>query len=196
MDATIVKEDQKSTPWDKPINEKACDKLGDELSKVRDNAKPYATPIINYLIERCMEDTGMAEDVMQDHKTWGKCFEFIKTKARKKAVAGCACIEDQVVYEWAEDYYHKDDKAEEEKKTQKEAKAKKKAEAKKKAADAKKIDIENRALTGLEHPDIKEKVKAEKAALQKEKQPPAKKEDPEQLEGQMDIFQWLGGQQA
>ncbi len=184
---------------EKPINEKACDKLYDELDQVKDNVKPYANPIINYLIDRCTEDSGLSEDVMQDHKTWKKCFEYVKNKAKKKAVNGCACIEDHVVFEWAEDYYHKDDKAEEEKK----AKAEKKRKEK---------DTANRVLTGLESPDEKEKILKAKEQLKKDKEKPVKKEKtlPEketpgkqepkgqqakankgQLPGQMDLFSWL-----
>lgn len=34
-----------------------------------------------------------------------KCFEYIKSQARKKAVSGCAMVEDSVVFNWARDYY-------------------------------------------------------------------------------------------
>ena len=33
------------------------------------------------------------------------CFKYITSEARKKAVSGCAMIEDSVVYKWARDYY-------------------------------------------------------------------------------------------
>ena len=34
-----------------------------------------------------------------------KCFEYIKSQARKKAVGGCAMVEDSLVFNWARDYY-------------------------------------------------------------------------------------------
>lgn len=34
-----------------------------------------------------------------------KCFEYIKSQARKKAVSGCAMVEYNVVFNWARDYY-------------------------------------------------------------------------------------------
>lgn len=34
-----------------------------------------------------------------------KCFEYIRSQARKKAVGGCAMVEDSVVFNWARDYF-------------------------------------------------------------------------------------------
>ena len=36
-------------------------------------------------------------------------WEYIKSEARKQAKNGCACIEDNQVYEWAVHYYDEDD---------------------------------------------------------------------------------------
>lgn len=33
------------------------------------------------------------------------CFIYIKDKAKKKAVNGCAMVEDSLVFKWARDYY-------------------------------------------------------------------------------------------
>ena len=33
------------------------------------------------------------------------CYEYVKAQAKKQAVAGCAMIEDAVVYGWAHHYY-------------------------------------------------------------------------------------------
>lgn len=56
------------------------------------------------MIRRCKEDAGFAQDVLTASRTWNSCFGYIKDKARKEASAGVACIEDRIVYEWAEDY--------------------------------------------------------------------------------------------
>lgn len=115
--------------------EKAKEKLENELSKAKGNG--YAEPIIAHLLERIKDSESLAEDVLQEHKTWTKCFEFIKNQAKRMQKNGCAVVRDDVVFEWAEDYYHKDDKAEEEEKAKKEAEKKKKeAEKKKKEASA------------------------------------------------------------
>ena len=113
--------------------------MEEELKQAKD--KDFADPIITHLLKRCEEDPGMAEDVAQAHKTWSKCFKYIQDQARKRAKGNCAAIRDDVVYEWAEDYFRLDDKALEEKKEKerKEQEAKRKAEAAKK-----KLDPENR----------------------------------------------------
>ena len=96
------------------FKEKACEKLRGELKKADD--KQFADPVIGYLMKRCEEDAGLAQDVTQEHKTWKKCMKYIFDQARKQAKGNQAAVRYDVVYEWAEDYYHKDDKAEEERK--------------------------------------------------------------------------------
>ena len=81
--------------------------------------KSFADPIIKYLMGRCEEDKGLSEDILQKHKTWEKCLSYVYSLARKQANGNCAAVRDEVVYEWAEDYYHKDDKAEEAEKAKK-----------------------------------------------------------------------------
>lgn len=52
----------------------------ERLGGVEKPAKCFAIvvdPIITYLLKRCEEDQGLAEDVMQDGKTWNKCFDYI-----------------------------------------------------------------------------------------------------------------------
>ena len=93
----------------------AVTKLQEELKKAKD--KSFADPIIKHLIERCRESESLASDVCQDHKTWEKCYKYIYEQARKQAKGSSCAVLDDVVYEWAEDYFHKDDKAEEDKKS-------------------------------------------------------------------------------
>lgn len=99
---------------------KAKQKLEEEVKKAKD--KEFADPIIRHLLKRCEEDPGMAEDILQAHKTWLKCFAHIRGEAKKRADGNCAVVRDDLVYEWAEDYFRMDDKALEEKK-EKERKA-------------------------------------------------------------------------
>lgn len=90
----------------KPVKQKAREKL--EAEKKKATQKNFADPVITYLMKRCEEDQGLAEDVMQEGKTWNKCFSYIVEQARKQSNGRSAAVEDQVVYEWAEDYYHKE----------------------------------------------------------------------------------------
>ena len=116
----------------------AVTKLQEELKKAKDKA--FADPIIKHLIERCRESESLASDVCQDHKTWEKCYKYIYEQARKQAKGSSCAVLDDVVYEWAEDYFHKDDKAEEDKKAAAEKKRREKLAAKKMAETKKAME--------------------------------------------------------
>lgn len=109
----------------KPVKQKAREKL--EAEKKKATQKNFADPVVTYLMKRCEEDQGLAEDVMQEGKTWNKCFSYIVEQARKQSNGRSTAVEDRVVYEWAEDYYHKYEKPE----TAKKEKGKKPATTKK-----------------------------------------------------------------
>lgn len=158
---------------------KAKQKLEEEVKKAKD--KEFADPIIRHLLKRCEEDPGMAEDILQAHKTWLKCFAHIRGEAKKRADGNCAVIRDDLVYEWAEDYFRMDDKALEEKK-EKERKAQ---EEKRKAEAAKK-----KSGSG------KQKKKADAKKETEEKKTPAPEKNGrapknKEPEGQMSLFDLL-----
>ncbi len=71
--------------------------------------KGKTATIIDHLIKRVNEDEGLAADVLKESKTWDGCWKYIQNEAKKQAVNGCACIEDEQVYEWAEDYFRAKD---------------------------------------------------------------------------------------
>lgn len=160
----------------KPVKQKAREKL--EAEKKKATQKNFADPVITYLMKRCEEDQGLAEDVMQKGKTWNKCFSYIVEQARKQSNGRSAAVEDQVVYEWAEDYYHKDDKAEEDKKAKEAAKRKKKQDKKAKT------DSEKKA-TSKPATEPEKKTEAPKSE-------PKPKRNNKDMDGQLDIFSLLG----
>lgn len=94
----------------KLVKQKARKKL--EAEKKKATQKNFADSVIAYLLKRCEEDQGLAEDVMQEGKTWNKCFNYIVEQARKQSNGRSTAVEDRVVFEWAEDYYHKYEKPE------------------------------------------------------------------------------------
>ena len=159
---------------------KAKQKLEEEVKKAKD--KEFADPIIRHLLKRCEEDPGMAEDIVQDHKTWLKCFAYIRGEARKRADGNCAVVRDDLVYEWAEDYFRLDDKALEEKKEKerKEQEEKRKAEAAKRKSESgkQKKKTDTKKDNREKKPSEPEK-KIEKALKSKEP------------EGQMSLFDLL-----
>lgn len=160
----------------KPVKQKAKEKL--EAEKKKSAQKNFADPVIDYLMKRCKEDQGLAEDVMQEGKTWNKCFSYIVEQARKQSNGRSTAVEDQVVYEWAEDYYHKDDKAEEDKKAKEAAKRKKKQDKKAKT------DSEKKA-TSKPATEPEKKTEAPKSE-------PKPKRNNKDMDGQLDIFSLLG----
>ncbi len=161
----------------------AREKLEKELEGAKD--KNFAKPIINYLMERCGEDEGMAEDIAQAHKTFQKCSDYIYGQAKKLAVGNCAAVKDDVVYEWAEDYYRRDDKAEEEKKAKQAAEAKVRRE--RTAANRK-----NSKKKQLASQKAGTYTKKEKTEDKLEKRPVKSKRNSKEMEGQMDLFSMMG----
>lgn len=176
-DVTVEEKAQNSSVYIGVVG--AVTKLQEELKKAKE--EEFAEPIIEYLIERCKESESLAADICQDHKTWEKCYDYIYSQARKQAKGNSLAVRDDVVYEWAEDYYHKDDKAEEE------AKRKEAAELKKKRAEnMKKIKAnQNKEPVVRKAEKPKEKVAEVKESVKSKK-------NSRDLEGQMDLFSMMG----
>ena len=162
-----------------PVKQRAEEKLKKELADAKD--KSFADPIIGYLLERCREDEGLAEDVVQEHKTWQKCFDYIYNQARKQTKGNCAVVRYDVVYEWAEDYFHKGDKEEEKK-------AKKVAEDK---AKREKSATERKVAKGKGNTDRTEKISAPPKS-ETLKVSPKPKKNRKEVDGQLDLFAMMG----
>lgn len=175
----------------KPVKQKAKEKL--EAEKKKATQKNFADPIIAYLLKRCEEDQGLAEDVMQEGKTWSKCFNYIVEQARKVPRSGSGvAVEDHVVYEWAEDYYHKEEKPEPDKEAGVSKPTKKKnakAASKKQKGESEEV---KEVTTSVPEPvpERKEAVKPEKKEKPKKKET-AKKPDKPSIDGQMSLFDLL-----
>lgn len=155
----------------------AKEKLEKELEGDKD--KSFAEPVIGYLLNRCAEDEGLSRDVVQEHKTWKKCVDYIYEQARKRAVGNKAAIRDDVVYEWAEDYFHKDDKAEEAEKARKGAERK---EKQKKKADDRVPKAKKNPAKVDPAPEKKE---------DKSKEQTKSKKNNKDMEGQLDMFSMM-----
>lgn len=172
----------------KLVKQKARKKL--EAEKKKATQKNFADSVIAYLLKRCEEDQGLAEDVMQEGKTWNKCFSYIVEQARKQSNGRSAAVEDQIVYEWAEDYYHKYEKP----KSVKKEKGKKPVITKKTVTPTKttqKItDNEKKSQKTKDKPQISEKpVKKNAASKQRKTEKTSTKS--RELSGQMSLFDLL-----
>lgn len=163
------------------VKAKAISKLDSEfLSLKKESDKKFAKPCIDYLKKRCEEDSAICEDILQEHKTWQKCYDYVYGQAKKELNNTSGPVWHETVFEWVEDYFHLDDKAIEEQKTKEAAERKKKQEeaakkAKKKQKPAKK---ENKPNT----------KKVERKTAEK----PAPKKRAKEMEGQMDLFSMMG----
>lgn len=180
----------------KLVKQKARKKL--EAEKKKATQKNFADSVIAYLLKRCEEDQGLAEDVMQEGKTWNKCFNYIVEQARKQSNGRSTAVEDRVVYEWAEDYYHKYEKPETAKKEKgkKPATTKKTEEPTEKTTEKVNPSTEKRPEneTKLQEPkgntQVSEKpVKKDAASKQRKTEKPSTKS--RGLIGQMSLFDLL-----
>lgn len=169
----------------KLVKQKARKKL--EAEKKKATQKNFADSVIAYLLKRCEEDQGLAEDVMQEGKTWNKCFNYIVEQARKQSNGRSTAVEDQVVYEWAEDYYYKYEKPE----TAKKEKDKKPATTKKTEAPAKKVtETKKDVQKTKDDSKVSEKpVKKDAASKQRKAEKTSTKSS--ELSGQMSLFDLL-----
>lgn len=165
------------------LSDKAIAKLEAEFSKISNESKrKFAKPCIDFLKNRCGEDTAVCEDILQEHKTWEKCYQYVFDQAKKELNNSSGPVWHETVFEWVEDYFHLDDKAIEEQKAklaeanQKAKKMKGKASVKKKAESAK-VEKAPKA-------EISTKVPEEK---------PVRKKKTQDIEGQMDLFSMMGG---
>ena len=111
--------------------------------------------IVDYINQNASDV--LCEKIKASGKTMAGCMDYIRNEAKKKAVNGCACIEDKEVFGWAIHYFEEESLSEEKKPT------------------------ENK-------PVVKAEVKEKKPSPK-----PKAKEQDVQLEGQLDIFDILGG---
>lgn len=183
-----LKEDKDKTEQSIPVYsgvDGAIAKLQAELEKAKE--KEFAKPVIEYLLERCRQSESLAADICQSHKTWEKCYKYIYEEARKKLNSKSGPVRDDVVYEWAEDYFHLDDKAEEEKK------AKEEAERKKKSAEKKKQDTEKKGkATSVKSPKSGKAEEKKTAVSEPKREVQKPKTKKNELDGQIDFFSMMG----
>ncbi len=170
------------------LRDRAVEKLEKELGSISDKMKKqFAEPCIEYLKKRCDEEDSICEDILQEHKTWEKCYKYVCDQAAKALNRTNGPVWHETVFEWVEDYFHLDDKALEEKRAKEDAERKKRqAAAVQKAKEKKETKKRNGSAGG---------AKAGSADQPKEKPVPKEKPEPKkksnEVEGQMDLFSLL-----
>ena len=124
---------------------------------------------------------------MQEGKTWSKCFNYIIEQARKQSNGRSAYVEDSVVYEWAEDYYHKYEKPEPVKKE----KGKKPATTKKAEASTKKVAENRKDVQKTKNGSEASEKPAKKDAASKQQKTEKTSTKSSGLNGQISLFDLL-----
>lgn len=132
--------------------ENSKQKFSEEIIEMQHkNLVAQANKFALYVKKECSTNSDFNSLVSADWKSVNRLMKFINEKARKLAVNGCACVDDDIVYDWVTEYYFLDD--EKEVKAEREAKAKAKAEkeAREKAEAERKAKAEKEALDELQN---------------------------------------------
>lgn len=162
--------------------------------KYKAMAKQQYDMVFSILIKKCEDEPEFDAQVKQEHKSWGRCMAFCSKKAmeicnptdkqkelaRKGEQPIAAPITSVVLFQWIDEYYKMDDKAEIEKQE--------KAEAKKAAADKKRAEEQKKAQ---QKKDAAKKEDVQKKTEDKPKKVEKKAKKNEQ-EGQMSLFDLFG----
>lgn len=81
---------------------KAIAKLKEE---VKEYSKQYGRIINEHLIPRVKDSDSLAESVLESNRSVGEMGKYIFALAKKEATNNMAIVEDDTVFEWAEDYF-------------------------------------------------------------------------------------------
>lgn len=165
-----------------------------EIDKDKEIENKYICPEVNsgqpqpkVEIEPVAENRTKVEIEPSCSKAELKCFNYIVEQARKQSNGRSTAVEDRVVYEWAEDYYHKYEKPE----TAKKEKGKKPATTKKTEAPAKKVtEIKKDIQETKDDSKVSEKPEKKDAASKQQKTEKTSTKS-SGLNGQMSLFDLL-----
>lgn len=171
----------------------ARSKLLDEMGFLNDSH--FGDVIGQYLLQNC-EDAKFSKTVLQTHKTFQRCIEYLMNQAQKMVTdegnkrpnKACVAVGEDMVYQWAIEYYKLDDAEETAKAVQKaekaflERKAPKALTGKsgKKSTSAKKPGKKKAAISGS--------APAQKKPDESVDEKKAQKADDNQIEGQVSLF--------
>lgn len=80
----------------------------EDLEKAGQASTDYRGILARYLFNFANEDEHFKQKLIETDKTLDGCISYIKSEARKKAVSGCAVVEEDVVYQQARHYFLED----------------------------------------------------------------------------------------
>lgn len=81
-------------------------KFKEELANEKN---PTIIRIGEYLAKRAETDPSVARSLAKENKSLAECYVYVRNQAKKQAINGCACVDDETVFGWAVHYYDEDD---------------------------------------------------------------------------------------
>ena len=173
------------------LSDKAIAKLEAEVKKISDKyERMSAEHCIDFLKNRCSEDTAICEDILQEHKTWEKCYMYVLDQAEKELNRTNGMVWHDTVFEWVEDYFHLDDESIEKYLAKKaEIRKAKLTGVNQKAGEIQKKTVEKKKEGYVK----KEKTSKAEIAAKVPEEKPVRKKKTQDIEGQMDLFSMMGG---
>lgn len=174
----------------KKVYTSGAEKIKDEVEaeykaakgkEVEDVMRNQMTPIVQYVSGKCEEDPDYNALVIQDHKTWKRCYQFMMKKAQEMAAKGSTglLVEGNTILKWIDEYYKLDDK----KQAEKEAAG----SQKRKVNDKKSAKNKNTAKN-----DSKAKIQSNKVASEATQHAPSNPgKKKKEIEGQFSLFDFM-----
>lgn len=77
------------------------------MQQLKLEAKTHNEKLVKEYLENNASEV-LADKINNGKKTLQGCWNYITNEARKKAIGGCACIEDREVFGWAIHYFEED----------------------------------------------------------------------------------------
>lgn len=92
---------------DELAEEHEAEQTEQKPAKKEDKLSAYEKAVLAEMERRANEDndTLVADALKSKDKNIHECWQYVTAQAKKKAVAGCAMIEDAIVFGWAHHYY-------------------------------------------------------------------------------------------
>lgn len=159
--------------------------LKEKLTAEIDKKHEYLKQIADGIIETCKDDLEYKNTVLKSKRTLTECFEHVRDKAydvAKKGDGRTAMVRSDIVYTWCKEFYIMPDKEYEKLKNDDKHAEVAIKENKSTDCDCKK-DSDGKKKETIKAPD--------RDIVTKKQKPEKKKQNDDNLDGQMDIFQFL-----
>lgn len=154
-------------PFYKSIEEKLEQEQELLLKDVKeDTERTFIKNQLKAIVDFILADEDLKAKAFQNWKELSRCYKALTENAKKYAIQGVACINDNTVFGWVRDYYNLDDRKKVEQERIDAAIARKKAEDSKKAAEKPKKTRKTKAKPKKES----EKPKTENVEKESEQQ--------------------------